>query len=130
MTSRDLVIVWRQRARELEPYAAPAATAYTKAADELEAALAATESNDLTIGQASDVTGYSPDHLGRMIRQGKLENIGEKHRPRLRRADVEQLSTSPRKRRADLPSNSVTGYDPRADARSLARRRNGGSHAA
>jgi hypothetical protein len=35
MTPADLVTAWRERARELKPYAAPAAKAFTTAAAEL-----------------------------------------------------------------------------------------------
>jgi len=130
MSPTDLVERWRNRARELEPYAAPAAAAFAKAADELEAALAENETAVVSLNDAARTSGYSPDHLGRLIREGKLENVGRKHAPRLRTHDVEQLRTKHPRTRRGLTTPKSEGYDPRADARSLMRRRSGGSDAA
>ncbi len=63
MSPADLVTAWRNRARELEPYAAPAATAYTKAADELEAAISEGADAIVSLNDAARRSGYSPDHL-------------------------------------------------------------------
>ena len=42
----------------------------------------------LTLQEASAACGYNPDSLSRLIRQGKLTNVGTKHRPRVRAADL------------------------------------------
>jgi hypothetical protein len=77
--------------------------------EDLEAALKEDDDQLLTLGEAAQVSGYSEDHLGRLVRDGKLVNVGRKHAPRIRRGDL------PR-RVADRRS---PGYDPRTDARDL-----------
>jgi excisionase family DNA binding protein len=65
----------------------------------------------LTLTQAAHVSGYSADHLGRLVRIGELTNYGRPHAPRVRTGDLPR-----RARRAPVTS---TGYDPAADAWSL-----------
>jgi hypothetical protein len=67
----------------------------------------------LTLAQASDRCGYSTDHLSRLVREGKLKNLGRKGAPRVRAADL------PRR----VAARSNRSYDPSADARSLGIRR-------
>lgn len=85
-------------------------------AAEIEAAFRSSETAVLTLSQASMCSGYSADHLGRLVRNGKLPNAGTRNRPRIRRADLPR-----RPGRMALPSPE--GYDPLADARALAGRR-------
>jgi hypothetical protein len=67
------------------------------------------------------VTGYSADHLGRLIREGKLANHGRPNAPRVRAADL------PRKRRG-LPQRSASSHIPRAEiARAVVNRQAGGA---
>ncbi|MFZ5625226.1 MAG: hypothetical protein ACOY71_12525 [Gemmatimonadota bacterium] len=42
----------------------------------------------LTLKEAARLTGYSIDHLCRLVREGKLANVGRKHAPRVRRGDL------------------------------------------
>lgn len=42
----------------------------------------------VTLQEAHELGGYSVDHLQRMVRKGVLVNVGQKGRPRIRRADV------------------------------------------
>jgi hypothetical protein len=91
MTLGELVTAWRRRAAEMEPYTAPAARAFSTAADELEAALASDATALLSLNEAARHSGYSPDHLGRLVHAGRLRNYGTVRRPRLR------LSELPRK---------------------------------
>jgi hypothetical protein len=42
----------------------------------------------LTLNEAHELGGYSVDHLQRMVATGQLENVGRKHRPRIRLRDV------------------------------------------
>lgn len=56
----------------------------------------------LTLEEAAERSGYSTDHLSRLIRQGTLPNAGRRHAPRLRAADL------PRKA-GPLPSGAATG---------------------
>jgi hypothetical protein len=69
----------------------------------------------LTLTLASQLSGYSADHLGRMVGDGKLTNYGRKGSPKLRLGDL------PKKPRAVVAANSG-GYTPNADARSIVSR--------
>ncbi len=74
-------------------------------------------SEPLTLQTAARISGYSTDHLARLLREGKIPNSGQKHRPRIRRKDL------PQKRNFSLASARDSRYDPTADARSLRSRR-------
>jgi hypothetical protein len=52
------------------------------------ASLAAAAVETVTLTEASVQGGYSVDHLQRCVASGKIENVGKKGRPRIRRADV------------------------------------------
>lgn len=116
MTPFELPSLWRARAERLREYAPAAATAFQEAAAELEQGLQAEANEVLTLRQASEYCGYSRDHLRRLVREGRLTNMGRKHAPRVRRGDLPR-----RPGRFDEPL--ATGYDPVADARQVAARR-------
>lgn len=61
---------------------------------ELEQALQEHELDALTLQEAAAESGYTSDHLGRLIREGRVPNSGAPRSPRIRRADL------PRKPRA------------------------------
>lgn len=119
-----LVAAWRSRARELEPYAPTVATAFSRAAEELERVLQLEAEEVLTLAVAATESGYTTDHLSRLIREGKIPNAGRPHAPRIRRSD---LSRKPSARRQGAPVAASDGprYDPVADARALLGRRGG-----
>lgn len=71
----------------------------------------------LSVARAASLSGYSPEHLARCIRTGKIPNAGVKGRPRIRRADL------PRKPKKSLESGAEKAYDVYADARSILSRR-------
>lgn len=52
----------------------------------------------LTLREAAARTGYSVDHLARLIRQGKLSNAGRHKAPRIRVGDLPQRRQFARKR--------------------------------
>ena len=85
---RGLVARWQHRAEDLRPYAPAAAAAFEHAAAELESALRAADADLLTLKEAAQESGYSADHLGRLIRDGVVPNAGRRHAPRIRRADL------------------------------------------
>jgi hypothetical protein len=60
------------------------------AAARLDAALDDFSNQQLTLAQAARESGYSPEHLGRFVRLGKIPNAGRPHAPRILRADVPQ----------------------------------------
>jgi hypothetical protein len=76
------------------------------------------DSTEVDLYDAAHVSGYSPDHLRRLHRKGELPAVKRGRRYYFRVADL------PRKpRRVDHVDGS--GYDPEADARRVAVRRNG-----
>lgn len=42
----------------------------------------------LTLGEAAARSGYTADHLGRLVRQGRIPNAGRPHAPCVRLADL------------------------------------------
>ena len=84
-----LVSDWRELARlfrEHEQHAA--ACVYDKCADELEALALERGSAPLTLDEAAALGGYSRDHLGRLVRNGKIPNAGLPGSPRIALKDV------------------------------------------
>jgi len=114
----DLSASWRRLAATLHPYAPAAALAYEQAADELDVALDAQRTALLTLGEAARESGFSADHLGRLVRQGLIPNAGRPRAPRIRRADLP--------RRAALPNagDSAMLQSPGNLARAVASERN------
>ena len=84
-----------------------------RVAAELEAAVAGAEAKTLTLAEARAASGYSDRALRAMIADGRLENVGRKHAPRVRAGDL------PRKHSQAAPAG---GYDATADALSLVTR--------
>jgi hypothetical protein len=89
LAAASLVTEWRIRAVELRRYGAEAqAVTLERAAQELEDAATRVSDDLLTLAQAATEGGYSPDHLGRMIRDGKVPNAGRPNAPKIRRRDL------------------------------------------
>ena len=90
---------------------------------ELDGLASDTANEGLSLKRAALESGYSVDHLGRLVREGKLRNAGRPHSPRICRGDL------PAKVRRAVASNAEQSYDPDADARSLVSRlRHGGEN--
>lgn len=85
-----LVERWKDRAQTLRDYGAQedAAQLWERAAAEMEAALTLFADEDLSLAEGGRETGYSADHLGREVRTGRIENVGRKNAPRIRRGDL------------------------------------------
>ena len=104
----SLLRLWRDHANCLRRYGAQAqARVLETAADELEAALEEQNDDLLTLNQAAALSGYSADHLGRLVRSGRLPNHGERHAPRIRKQD---LPRKPSRSGEGAPSNAG-GYN-------------------
>ena len=90
MTIETLAKSWRSRAGKLRDWAAAeeAARAWEEAARELEAVLVAEEHELLNLQQATERSGYSPDHLGRLLREGRVPNSGRENAPKIRAGDL------------------------------------------
>ena len=96
-TPGDLPGVWRQRAAFLKEYGDPSSgRLWALAATELDQALRVLGEEVLTLPEAAAVCGYSSDHLGTLVRKGKIANYGRKGSPRIRRSDLPtKQSTAP-----------------------------------
>ena len=80
---------WREEASILRRRgAASQACLLESCADELEKALRETAGMLLSLADAARATGYSPDHLGRLVKAGKVHNYGRPNAPRVRLADL------------------------------------------
>ena len=71
----------------------------------------------LTLAEASEYSGYSTEHVGRLIRNGKIPNAGRPGAPRVRAGDLPRRSP-PRR----LAREETGTYNPVTDARSLVSR--------
>lgn len=89
------------------------------AAETIEAAIRLEYEEVLSLRSASRRSGYSIDHLSRLLRSGKIPNHGRWGAPLIRAADLPIRAT----RRVVPPDPS--GYDPVADARTLSSRQGG-----
>jgi excisionase family DNA binding protein len=70
---------------------------------------------ELTLEEAASESGYSTDHLRRLVRLGKLHAYRHGRRLYFRRADLP-------KKPGGVDGLRLGGYDPRADARRVATR--------
>lgn len=70
----------------------------------------------LTLRRAAVLSGYSADHLGRLVKQGVVPNAGRKGSPRIRLVD---LPKRPNALREDRASNHVSGVTPGQIARAV-----------
>jgi hypothetical protein len=85
----DLPATWRERAQTLRTFGDPnSARLWEIAAVELEGAQAVFAAETLSLTEAARLSGYTPDHLGRLIKSGKIVNAGRTNAPRIRRQDV------------------------------------------
>jgi hypothetical protein len=75
-----------------------------------------------SLAQAAEISGYSTEHLARLVRAGKIPNAGKKGSPRIRGADL------PTATNREFAAQSNGRYDSIADARKLVSRRKGGPH--
>ncbi|MDE2762424.1 MAG: hypothetical protein OXK74_06490 [Gemmatimonadota bacterium] len=97
---------WRRRAKALRRYGSePPALALELCAGELEEALVNRDETTYSLVEAARESGYSREHLGRLVRDGKIPNAGRPNAPRIahrhlpRKAPAEpQLAESPRPR--------------------------------
>jgi hypothetical protein len=105
----NLPRLWSERAAQLKPYAPAAAQAFETAAVELEQALAAADSETLTLIEAARLSGLTRGHLGDLIRAGKLPNAGRKGKPLIRRADLPAFRKPEQKPRRSVGAAELTG---------------------
>jgi hypothetical protein len=84
-----LVTRWRAQAGDLRRFGAGGqADAVDQCAVELESALASMGDEMLSLESAARESGYSADHLGRLIRTGRLTNHGRPKAPKVRHGEL------------------------------------------
>ena len=89
---------WRKQAKALRRYGGETpAVALDRCADDLEATLRERDETTLSLVEAARESGYSADHLGRLVRDGKIPNAGRPGAPRIARTHL------PRKAPAEPP---------------------------
>ena len=102
---------WRSRAKLFRDHADESvARAYEKCAEELDEALREQDERLLDLQEAAELSGYSPDHLGRLVREEKIQNAGRPGAPRIR---IKEL---PRKISEVLPPADTFDHLPSATA--------------
>lgn len=118
-TLRDVIDQWATRRDEMRRLNASvdAATICEDFLRDLEQMLRASGETKLSLGDAAKVSGYSADHIGRLVRSGKLRNVGRKGAPRVLVGDL------PCRPSSSLAAVHQGAYDPDTDARSLRVRR-------
>jgi len=111
-----LVTTWKRLAETFSAWGAEdQAGVLTRCTAELEAVLRKAEEEPLTLAEAARQSGYSADHLGRLLRAGKLPNAGRHNSPAILRKHLPikpGLRTMPR-------SLTLLGASPGQIARSV-----------
>ena len=103
---RKLPATWRKRAKALRRYGGETpATAIERCADDLETTIRERDETTLSLVEAARESGYSRDHLGRLVRDGKIPNAGRPNAPRIARRHLPlkapsgpRLAENPRRR--------------------------------
>ena len=88
MEHRRLIEAWRDRAGHLRRYAPEVAAAWEDAATELEEHDHRHGQEELTRDEAAKESGYTPDHISRLIAEKRIKNVGRKGKPLVRRGDL------------------------------------------
>ena len=109
-----LTTQWRSQVETLRKLGAGAQAAVLEScAEELEVALREHDLEALTLQGGSKESGYSYSALQKMVAKGKVPNVGDKNRPRVRRGDLPrkagQLPTGPSDCEPDLAGTILTG---------------------
>jgi hypothetical protein len=87
---------WRKRAKALRRYASELpAVALERCADELEDTLRERDETTFSLVEAARESGYTADHLGRLVRDGRIPNAGRPGAPRIARRDLPRKAQTP-----------------------------------
>lgn len=124
MRASDFMTKWEMRRDELDRLHAhvDGAILCQEVLGDFAAVTSSQDEEHLTLREGAALSGYSADHLARLIRQGTLPNAGRRGAPRVRRGDL------PRRPKAAVAPTTLGAYDVVADARKLVSRRRGGAH--
>lgn len=93
MMPTDLAAEWLKLAEQQDQLGAEAqATTLRFCAQALEASLEGEDNTLLSLQEAAAESGYSADHLGRLVREGKIPNAGRPNAPRIAAGDLPRKS--------------------------------------
>ena len=108
-TLGGLISGWRTSAKLFREHEqATTAVAYERCADALEDVLAQENEAPLNLQEAAAESGYSPDHLGRLVREGQIPNSGKPGAPRVARKDLpRKLDVAPRSPRTQIDRTQI-----------------------
>ncbi len=98
MTPADLAQEFRSTAKVFREHADESvAIAYEKCASRVEQAFNEEDNVLLNLQQAAEESGFTSDHLGRLVREGKIPNAGRPGAPRIarRHLPIKSHSTVP-----------------------------------
>ena len=91
-----LPAAWRRQAKALRRYGSePPAIALERCATELETTLVERDETTLSLVEAARESGYSADHLGRLVRDGRIPNAGRPGAPRIARVHLPRKASAP-----------------------------------
>lgn len=83
---QSLLDAWLRQAEALRRYGGGnLAVVLERCADELEATVRERDETTLTLTDAARESGYTREHLGRLVRDGKIPNAGRPGAPRIAR---------------------------------------------
>lgn len=87
---------WLKQAEALRRYGGGnLAIVLERCADELEATLRERDETTLTLTDAARESGYTREHLGRLVRDGKIPNAGRPGAPRIARRHLPRKHREP-----------------------------------
>ncbi len=91
-----LPATWRTQAKALRRYGGDTpAVALESCAAELETTLRERDETTLSLTEAARESGYSADHLGRLVRDGRIPNAGRPGAPRIARSHLPRKTQAP-----------------------------------
>jgi hypothetical protein len=90
MTRAQFVGIWSKKAEEWKRFSVQVEGAKLVEAilTDLDAVFSFEHDEVLTLRTASELSGYTVDHLGREVRAGRIPNAGSKQRPRILRGHL------------------------------------------
>ena len=112
MPFSNLPQAWRASASELRRFGAVGqACTLEQCADDLDEAWRDWQQEPLTLEEASEKSGYSADHLGRLVRDGKIPNAGRSGAPRIARRNLPAKSHRMARGVAEVPEQSDSSFE-------------------
>lgn len=72
----------------LKGVATEAANTLRRCANELRLRFRYEQEHTVNLQEAAAISGYTADHIGKLVRDGKVENLGRLNSPRVRVADL------------------------------------------